>query len=57
VGILLKHCPVNISKYVEARNCDGARLAYKRILFYKHLFARELNTYTAEPESTKIAPV
>jgi hypothetical protein len=25
--------------------------------FYKNLFARELNTYTAEPESTKIAPV
>jgi hypothetical protein len=31
--------------------------AWKAILFYKSLFVRELNTYTAEPESTKIAPV
>jgi hypothetical protein len=32
-------------------------LSINASFFYKNLFARELNTYTAEPESIKIAPV
>jgi hypothetical protein len=27
------------------------------VFFYKNLFARDLNTYTSVPESTKIVPV
>jgi hypothetical protein len=41
------------------KGCFGSLgMNYRYFLFfYIFLFARELNTYTADPESTKIAPV